>query len=63
MKLRYRRRLRLGPMTINISNGRWTSTTWRLGPLSWNSQRTGAGLDLPGGLSADLGKRKRKRAQ
>ena len=62
-KLRHRSRIRLffGLVTINLSRGRRTSTTFRLGPFSWNSRRTGARVDLPVGFHADLGERKYKR--
>lgn len=60
IRLRFRKRIRLGPATLNIGAKGWTSTTWRVGPFSFNSRRTGAGVDLPGGLSADLGERRRR---
>lgn len=62
-RLKHRSRTRLlgGLVTLNWSAGRWTSTTFKLGPISINSRRTGAALDLPGGFHADLGERKRRR--
>lgn len=60
-KLRHRGRKRVGPWTFNWSPFKGiTSVTTRLGPLSRNSRRTGAGLDLPGGFHADLGERRRR---
>jgi hypothetical protein len=48
----HRKRIRLfgGLITINLSQGRWTSTTYRLGPFSRNSRREGTRVDLPGGF-------------
>lgn len=49
--LRYRRRLRLGPLRVNISGARVTSVAVVLGPFTYNLTRRRATADLPGGWS------------
>jgi hypothetical protein len=48
--IRYRRRLRLGPLRLNISGLRLTSVSVKVGPWTWNPTRRRITTDLPGGL-------------
>lgn len=60
-KLRHRTRVPiLGRfLGVNLSNGRPTSVTMRIGPLTWNSRRRGRmRVDLPGRAYGDLDMRR-----
>ena len=48
--IRYRRRLRLGPIRVNVSGLRVTSLSVKVGPWTWNPRRGRLTTNLPGGL-------------
>ena len=50
MPLRYRKRLKLGPVTLNVTQRGITSVSIKLGPITWNPTRRRITTDLPGGL-------------
>jgi hypothetical protein len=57
IRLRHRARVPLlGKwLRLNVSNGRPTSVTAKLGILSWNSRkRRRARIDLPGGFHSEV---------
>lgn len=57
MSLRYRRRIRMGPLPIYLNLSRSSARGWshswsfKLGPWSWNSRSRRQAVDLPGGFS------------
>lgn len=51
MSLHYRRRLKVGPLRLNVTARGLTSVALVLGPLTWNLTRRRTSVDLPGGLS------------
>lgn len=61
MPLRFRRRVRLGPVILNFSNS-GMSWTLKVGPWSWNSRTRAQTVDLPGPVSW-TGRRTRRRAR
>jgi hypothetical protein len=62
-RLRFRRRLRLGPLAFNFTSRGLSSVSFKLGPFTWNSRRDGTRVDLPGGFHADtdIGPTRRRR--
>jgi hypothetical protein len=57
IRLRHRARVPLlGKwLRLNVSNGRLTSVTAKLGALSWNSRKQRrARIDLPGGFHSEI---------
>lgn len=59
--LKHRKRFRLLFWRVNTSQGRYTSTTTKVGPYSSNSRTGRRHLDLPWGFSADLGRGRSRR--
>lgn len=55
MRVHYRKSLRIGPRSLhvrfNISRA-GASTTFQVGPWSWNTRSRRSRLDLPGGFHA-----------
>lgn len=49
--LRYRKRVKLGPLVLNISERGLTSVSVKIGPFTWNPTRRRVTTNLPGGLS------------
>lgn len=48
MRFRARKRLRFGPLVINLTQRGFTSWGVKLGPWSWNSRTRRQRVDLPG---------------
>lgn len=48
MPFTFRKRLRLGPLFINIGKAGFTSWGVKLGPFTWNGTRGTTSVDLPG---------------
>lgn len=55
--LRFRKRLRLGPLPVWLNFSR-TGVSWsvKVGPWSWNSRKRRQRLDLPGPLHWEEGR-------
>lgn len=51
MALLFRKRVKIGPIIVNVSQGRITSYTIKFGPWSWNSRTRRQRVNLPGPLS------------
>ncbi len=62
MGLGFRKRLRLGPVTLNFGRGGLSSYSVRLGPVTWNPKRRRVTTNLPGPLyhTQEYGGRKRR---
>lgn len=55
----WHRRLAEGIFRLNLSRGRWTSTSLEEGPLTWNMTRRRGSVRLPFGLgSIGFGRRR-----
>lgn len=54
--LRFRKRARLGPVRVNITQRGIRSVSFKAGPFTWNPTRRKLTTNLPGGLyhEADL---------
>jgi hypothetical protein len=50
MPFRYRKRLRLGPLVLNLTQRGLTSVSIKLWKFTWNPTRRTVTSDLPGGL-------------
>lgn len=50
-KLIFRKRLKFGPLILNMSQGKVTSYTIKVGPWSWNSRSRKQRVNLPGPFS------------
>jgi uncharacterized protein DUF4236 len=49
MIFKYRKRLRFGPLTINLTERGVSSYSVKIGPVTWNPKRRRVTTDLPGG--------------
>jgi hypothetical protein len=46
--IRFRKRVRLGPIHWNFTERGYSSWSFKLGPFSWNSRTRRHSVDLPG---------------
>lgn len=62
MPFTFRKRPRLGPFVFNITEHGWTSTTFKLGPFSFNTRTRRKSVDLPGPVNwrSDAGRRRKE---
>lgn len=51
MPIQFRKRVKFGPVIINVGKTGMTSWTFKLGPWSWNSKTRKQRVDLPGPFS------------
>lgn len=50
MGLRFRRRPRMGPLRLNVTERGLRSVSLKVGPFTWNPRRRRVTTNLPGGL-------------
>jgi hypothetical protein len=62
MGLGFRKRLRLGPLALNIGRRGLSSVSLRVGPFTWSPIHRRVTTNLPGGLyhTQEYGGRKRR---
>lgn len=60
MLFHLRKRFRLGPVIFNVTEHGWTSTTFKVGPFSYNTGTGRRSVDLPGPVNYRSRPRRRR---